>query len=125
MSMYLCFMYALNCLLLFFIYENTIANLACPLFLFPDQQSSIPDIRFWLSFKLYLKLDIDLREMQVSASRGEEENGQPSWAPLRDTFMLTNSKLKDWDKMAVVSLDFLPAGCYLFSDTGFRCEFIA
>ncbi|PKI31516.1 RRP15-like protein [Punica granatum] len=23
----------------------------------------------------------------------------PSWAPLRDNYMLTNSKLKDWDKM--------------------------
>uniref|UniRef100_A0A7C8YD56 RRP15-like protein n=1 Tax=Opuntia streptacantha TaxID=393608 RepID=A0A7C8YD56_OPUST len=42
---------------------------------------------------------------KVSTSRGEEENGQPAWAPLRDTFMLTNSKLKDWDKMAVEQSD--------------------
>ncbi|KMT10543.1 hypothetical protein BVRB_5g116670 [Beta vulgaris subsp. vulgaris] len=33
-------------------------------------------------------------------SKGEEDSSQPAWAPLRDTFMLTNSKLKDWDKMA-------------------------
>lgn len=25
----------------------------------------------------------------------------PAWAPLRDNYMLTNSKLKDWDKMPV------------------------
>ncbi|KAG6750172.1 hypothetical protein NC652_033819 [Populus alba x Populus x berolinensis] len=32
---------------------------------------------------------------KVHASSGEG----PSWAPLRDNYMLTNSKLKDWDKM--------------------------
>lgn len=42
---------------------------------------------------------------KASASKGEEGNGQPAWAPLRDTFMLTNSKLKDWDKMAVEQSD--------------------
>ncbi|KNA19418.1 hypothetical protein SOVF_061790 [Spinacia oleracea] len=38
---------------------------------------------------------------KASVSRGEEDSVQPAWAPLRDTYMLTNSKLKDWDKMAV------------------------
>ncbi|XP_077233648.1 rrp15p protein [Tasmannia lanceolata] len=28
-----------------------------------------------------------------------ESNGEPGWAPLRDSYMLTDSKLKDWDKM--------------------------
>lgn len=28
-------------------------------------------------------------------------NEGPGWAPLRDNFMLTNPKLKDWDKMPV------------------------
>ncbi|CAK7349158.1 unnamed protein product [Dovyalis caffra] len=32
---------------------------------------------------------------KVHASSGEG----PSWAPLRDNYMLTNSKLKDWDKI--------------------------
>lgn len=32
---------------------------------------------------------------KVHASSGEG----PSWAPLRDNYMLTNSRLKDWDKM--------------------------
>ncbi|XP_022989440.1 RRP15-like protein [Cucurbita maxima] len=27
------------------------------------------------------------------------EAEEPAWAPLRDNYMLTNSKLKDWDKM--------------------------
>lgn len=35
--------------------------------------------------------------MQIHTSSGEG----PSWAPLRDNYMLTNSKLKDWDKMPV------------------------
>lgn len=26
----------------------------------------------------------------------------PAWAPLRDNYMLTNPKLKDWDKMQVL-----------------------
>ncbi|KAJ4831110.1 hypothetical protein Tsubulata_027034 [Turnera subulata] len=33
---------------------------------------------------------------KVNTSAGEG----PSWAPLRDNYMLTSSKLKDWDKMA-------------------------
>lgn len=37
---------------------------------------------------------------KASVSKGEEDSSQPAWAPLRDTYMLTNSKLKDWDKMA-------------------------
>ncbi|XP_045819778.1 RRP15-like protein [Trifolium pratense] len=32
----------------------------------------------------------------ASTSKGEDE--QPSWAPLRDNYMLTNSRIKDWDK---------------------------
>ncbi|KAL2661342.1 hypothetical protein AAZX31_03G218100 [Glycine max] len=32
-----------------------------------------------------------------STDRVEDE--QPAWAPLRDNYMLTSSKLKDWDKM--------------------------
>lgn len=35
-----------------------------------------------------------------STSKDGKDNDQPAWAPLRDTFMLTDSKLKDWDKMA-------------------------
>ncbi|KAK9747937.1 hypothetical protein RND81_02G025000 [Saponaria officinalis] len=36
----------------------------------------------------------------TKTSAGKEDENQPAWAPLRDSFMLTNSKLKDWDKMA-------------------------
>lgn len=35
----------------------------------------------------------------AEVSRGQDGEG-PSWAPLRDNYMLTNSKLKDWDKIA-------------------------
>lgn len=37
---------------------------------------------------------------KASTSKDGQDDSQPAWAPLRDTFMLTNSKLKDWDKMA-------------------------
>ncbi|KAL9239589.1 hypothetical protein vseg_013898 [Gypsophila vaccaria] len=36
----------------------------------------------------------------TKTSAGQDDSNQPAWAPLRDSFMLTNSKLKDWDKMA-------------------------
>ncbi|KAF6139482.1 hypothetical protein GIB67_033161 [Kingdonia uniflora] len=29
----------------------------------------------------------------------EKEDDGPAWAPLRDSYMLTSSKLKNWDKM--------------------------
>ncbi|KAL9253797.1 hypothetical protein AKJ16_DCAP03739 [Drosera capensis] len=31
---------------------------------------------------------------------GQADKKQPSWAPLRDNYLLTDSKLKNWDKMA-------------------------
>ncbi|KAL5865458.1 hypothetical protein ACOSQ3_002972 [Xanthoceras sorbifolium] len=31
---------------------------------------------------------------------GTTDEEGPAWAPLRDNYMLTNSKLKDWDKMS-------------------------
>ncbi|TKY61487.1 RRP15 protein [Spatholobus suberectus] len=34
-------------------------------------------------------------------STGRVEDEQPAWAPLRDNYMLTSSRLKDWDKMPV------------------------
>lgn len=39
--------------------------------------------------------------MQGHTSKGEVDGEGPAWAPLRDNYMLTNSKLKDWDKMPV------------------------
>ncbi|KAF3652086.1 hypothetical protein FXO38_16304 [Capsicum annuum] len=33
----------------------------------------------------------------AGASNSLNDEG-PSWAPLRDNYMLTNPKLKDWDK---------------------------
>ncbi|PON33767.1 Rrp15p protein [Parasponia andersonii] len=35
----------------------------------------------------------------VRASNGQVDVEAPAWAPLRDNYMLKNSKLKDWDKM--------------------------
>ncbi|CAN0824432.1 RRP15-like protein [Linum grandiflorum] len=35
---------------------------------------------------------------KVNTSEGNEEGEAPSWAPLRDNYMLTNPSLKDWDK---------------------------
>lgn len=40
--------------------------------------------------------------MQVGASSGSVDGEAPGWAPLRDNYMLTNPKLKDWDKMQVI-----------------------
>ncbi|XP_068637849.1 uncharacterized protein [Aristolochia californica] len=37
--------------------------------------------------------------MKATNSTNTENQDQPGWAPLRDSYMLTDSKLKDWDKM--------------------------
>ncbi|KAK4397764.1 hypothetical protein Sango_1251900 [Sesamum angolense] len=37
--------------------------------------------------------------VKVGASNGSVDGETPAWAPLRDNYMLTNPKLKDWDKM--------------------------
>ncbi|KAL8031148.1 hypothetical protein ABFX02_13G006400 [Erythranthe guttata] len=37
--------------------------------------------------------------VKVGTSGGSADGEGPSWAPLRDNYMLTNPKLKDWDKM--------------------------
>ncbi|KAK7258349.1 hypothetical protein RIF29_23922 [Crotalaria pallida] len=36
---------------------------------------------------------------KANASTDVAEDEQPAWAPLRDNYMLTSSRLKDWDKM--------------------------
>lgn len=36
---------------------------------------------------------------KAKENTGRAEDEQPSWAPLRDNYMLTSSRLKDWDKM--------------------------
>ncbi|KAK7278084.1 hypothetical protein RJT34_23109 [Clitoria ternatea] len=36
---------------------------------------------------------------KANASTGKVEDEQPAWAPLRDNYMLTSTRLKDWDKM--------------------------
>ncbi|CAK9151844.1 unnamed protein product [Ilex paraguariensis] len=36
---------------------------------------------------------------KIAASTGPADGEGPAWAPLRDNYMLTNSMLKDWDKM--------------------------
>ncbi|XP_068302413.1 uncharacterized protein [Pyrus communis] len=36
---------------------------------------------------------------KAHASKGAVDGEGPAWAPLRDNYMLTNPKLKDWDKM--------------------------
>ncbi|KAK6116320.1 hypothetical protein DH2020_049947 [Rehmannia glutinosa] len=37
--------------------------------------------------------------VKVGTSIGSADGEAPAWAPLRDSYMLTNPKLKDWDKM--------------------------
>ena len=37
--------------------------------------------------------------MQVTKSANKANDDEPGWAPLRDSYMVSNSKLKDWDKM--------------------------
>ncbi|KAI4308582.1 hypothetical protein L6164_031640 [Bauhinia variegata] len=46
--------------------------------------------------------------LKAQASTGKVETEEPAWAPLRDSYMLTNSRLKDWDKMPdkILSDDF-------------------
>ncbi|KAM0946839.1 putative ribosomal RNA-processing protein [Dioscorea sansibarensis] len=41
-----------------------------------------------------------LNSSKFSISTNKEDNEGSGWAPLRDSYMLTSSKLKDWDKMA-------------------------
>lgn len=36
---------------------------------------------------------------KVGTSSGSMDEEAPAWAPLRDNYMLTNPRLKDWDKM--------------------------
>ncbi|KAM6548554.1 hypothetical protein CsatB_020230 [Cannabis sativa] len=36
---------------------------------------------------------------KAQTSTGQADGDAPGWAPLRDNYMLTNSKLKGWDKM--------------------------
>ncbi|MED6126899.1 hypothetical protein PIB30_082904 [Stylosanthes scabra] len=36
---------------------------------------------------------------KANAHTGKVEEEQPAWAPLQDNYMLTSSKLKNWDKM--------------------------
>ncbi|KAF2288993.1 hypothetical protein GH714_023542 [Hevea brasiliensis] len=45
------------------------------------------------------KTPVSDRNAKVHKSSGPVDSEGPSWAPLRDNYMLTNSKLKDWDKM--------------------------
>ncbi|WOL00159.1 hypothetical protein Cni_G08872 [Canna indica] len=37
---------------------------------------------------------------KITDTKNKEKNNEPGWAPLRDSYMLTSSKLKDWDKNA-------------------------
>jgi len=42
----------------------------------------------------------ELSKMPSAAESSTKADGEgPGWAPLRDNYMLTSSKLKDWDKM--------------------------
>ncbi|XP_059075959.1 uncharacterized protein LOC131061134 isoform X2 [Cryptomeria japonica] len=43
----------------------------------------------------------------IAEAKNEQNNAtkEPRWAPLRDDFMLTSSKLKDWDKMPDAAAD--------------------
>ncbi|XP_075633850.1 uncharacterized protein LOC142606371 [Castanea sativa] len=43
--------------------------------------------------------EFDRVEFKGHSSKGEENREGPAWAPLRDNYMVTNSKLKNWDKM--------------------------
>lgn len=47
----------------------------------------------------YQKVWVLYKQAKESTDRVEDE--QPAWAPLRDNYMLTSSRLKDWDKMPV------------------------
>ncbi|KAL0403726.1 UNVERIFIED_CONTAM: putative protease Do-like 14 [Sesamum radiatum] len=46
-----------------------------------------------------VELCVPFRTSAVGTSNGFVDGETPAWAPLRDNYMLTNPKLKDWDKM--------------------------
>ncbi|KAE8668732.1 B-box type zinc finger protein with CCT domain isoform 1 [Hibiscus syriacus] len=46
------------------------------------------------------KTSLPARECKSNTSSDPMNDEGPAWAPLRDNYMLTNPKLKDWDKMA-------------------------
>ena len=46
-------------------------------------------------------LSLSLHVQVQASSSGQADDEGPAWAPLRDNYMLSNSKLKDWDKMPV------------------------
>ncbi|CAA6660755.1 unnamed protein product [Spirodela intermedia] len=41
----------------------------------------------------------DSRSSFYPGREADSSNEEPGWAPLRDSYMLTSSKVKDWDKM--------------------------
>lgn len=49
-----------------------------------------------------------LNHSKGAKSSLSENNDEPGWAPLRDSYLLTNSKLKDWDKMPGPSASTVP-----------------
>ncbi|PPD94661.1 hypothetical protein GOBAR_DD08310 [Gossypium barbadense] len=47
------------------------------------------------------KTSLPARDSSSKGNTSDSRNDEgPAWAPLRDNYMLTNPKLKDWDKMA-------------------------
>ncbi|CAJ1960878.1 unnamed protein product [Sphenostylis stenocarpa] len=42
---------------------------------------------------------------KANEGTGKVEDEQPAWAPLRDNYMLTSSRIKDWDKMPLKRRD--------------------
>lgn len=44
-------------------------------------------------------LELGKTAAKVGTSSGSMDVEAPAWAPLRDNYMLTNPRLKDWDKM--------------------------
>ncbi|KAK6912484.1 Ribosomal RNA-processing protein 15 [Dillenia turbinata] len=66
------------------------------------------------SWSLYSVMLLGLSKRD-KPSRGQGDSEGPTWAPLRDSYMLTSSKLKDWDKMEDTSLKEDGAGVSLDS----------
>ncbi|KAH7576592.1 hypothetical protein JRO89_XS01G0114800 [Xanthoceras sorbifolium] len=52
------------------------------------------------TFAMYVAGVSVVKLFNAGRTSGTTDEEGPAWAPLRDNYMLTNSKLKDWDKMS-------------------------
>ncbi|RDX84748.1 RRP15-like protein [Mucuna pruriens] len=70
----------------------------------PSRTKDAKEIRKWTKEAFFSELGKPSSRIigttaKVNESTSKVGDEQPAWAPLRDNYMLTSSKLKDWDKI--------------------------